>query len=125
MTKLVRIVPSSGSIYFTGDGFDVTGSLRLQTVGSTEDIQFIDGETNESILLIGKDSKRVGIGTVSASAKLEVSSPLDEDLLLIRNASASVKINNQGILELSAFLGESTPIEGGIYYSASNFFLGI
>jgi hypothetical protein len=33
MAKNVRIVPSSGSIYFTADGYDVTGSIRLQTVG--------------------------------------------------------------------------------------------
>jgi hypothetical protein len=77
MAKNVRIVPSSGSIYFTADGYDVTGSIRLQTVGSTEDVQFIDGNSNESIILIHKDSARVGIGTVSASAKLEVSSSTD------------------------------------------------
>ncbi len=43
MAKNVRIVPASGSIFFTGDGFDTTGSIKLQTVGCTENIQFIDG----------------------------------------------------------------------------------
>jgi hypothetical protein len=52
MAKNVRIVPASGSIFFTADGFDVTGSVRLQTVGSTEDVQFIDGKTNESIIWV-------------------------------------------------------------------------
>ena len=47
MAKNVRIVPASGSIFFTADNFDVTGSIRLQTVGSTEDVQFIDGKTND------------------------------------------------------------------------------
>ena len=69
MAKNIRIVPASGSIYFTADGYDVTGSIRLQTVGSTEDVQFIDGKNNESLILIHKDAARVGIGTVSASAK--------------------------------------------------------
>ena len=41
MAKNIRIVPASGSIFLTADGFDVTGSIRLQTVGSTEDVQFI------------------------------------------------------------------------------------
>ena len=83
MAKNVRIVPSSGSIFFTGDGFDTTGSIRLQTVGSTENVQFIDGTSNESIILIHKASKRVGIGLVSASAKLEVSSSNSEDVLKV------------------------------------------
>jgi hypothetical protein len=51
MAKSIRIVPSSGSIYLIGDGYDVTGSIRLQTVGSTEDVQFIDGNSNESLIL--------------------------------------------------------------------------
>jgi hypothetical protein len=48
MAKSVRIVPSSGSIYLIGEEYDVTGSIVLQTVDSTEDVQFINGETNES-----------------------------------------------------------------------------
>ena len=57
MAKNVRIVPASGSIYFIADGYDVTGSIKLQTVDSTENVQFIDGDTNESIILIHKDTK--------------------------------------------------------------------
>jgi hypothetical protein len=40
MAKNVRIVPASGSIYFTADGYDVTGSVVLRTVGDTEDVEF-------------------------------------------------------------------------------------
>ena len=124
MAKSIRIVPSSGSIYLIGDGYDVTGSIVLQTVDSTEDVQFINGETNESLILISKESGRVGIGTVSASAKLEVSSSLDEDLILIKNSSGSVKVNNEGVLVLSEYDGIPTPVSGGIYYSNSQFFVG-
>ena len=106
MAKNVRIVPASGSIFFTADGFDVTGSVRLQTVGSTEDVQFIDGKTNESIILIHKDAARVGIGLTSASA-------------------SSLKINKEGILEISEYSGVATPVDGGLIYSASQFFVGI
>ena len=124
MAKSVRIVPSSGSIYLIGEEYDVTGSIVLQTVDSTEDVQFINGETNESLLLISKESGRVGIGTISASAKLEVSSSIDEDLILIKNASGSIKVNQDGILVLSDYTETATPIEGALIYSASNLFIG-
>ena len=125
MAKNIRIVPASGSIYLTADGYDVTGSIRLQTVGSTEDVQFIDGENNESLILIHKDAARVGIGTVSASAKLEVSSSLSENIFLAGNASGSITVNNEGIIKISDFDGTPTITSGGLYYSSTNFFVGI
>ena len=125
MAKNIRIVPASGSIYLKADSFDITGSIRLQTVGSTEDVQFINGETNESIILIQKNTARVGIGTVSASAKLEISSSLSENVFLAGNASASITINNEGILKLSEYEGTPTLTSGGLYYSSSQFFVGI
>lgn len=125
MAKNIRIVPASGSIYLTADGYDITGSIRLQTVGSTEDVQFIDGENNESLILIHKDAARVGIGTVSASAKLEVSSSLSENIFLAGNASGSITVNKEGIIKISDFDGTPTITSGGLYYSSSNFFVGI
>ena len=125
MAKNVRIVPASGSIYFTADGYDVTGSLRLQTVGSTEDVQFIDGNTDESIILISKDAARVGIGITSASAKLEVSSSVDEDPFIVSTPSSSLKINKEGILQISQYVGDATAVNGGLIYSASQFFVGL
>ena len=125
MAKNIRIVPASGSIYFTADGYDVTGSIRLQTVGSTEDVQFIDGKNNESLILIHKDAARVGIGTVSASAKLEISSSLSENIFLAGNASGSITVNKEGIIKISNFDGTPTITSGGLYYSSSNFFVGI
>ena len=125
MAKNIRIVPASGSIYFTADGYDVTGSIRLQTVVSTEDVQFIDGKNNESLILIHKDAARVGIGTVSASAKLEISSSLSENIFLAGNASGSITVNKEGIIKISDFDGTPTITSGGLYYSSSNFFVGI
>lgn len=124
MAKNVRIVPASGSIFFTADGFDVTGSVRLQTVGSTEDVQFIDGKTNESIILIHKDAARVGIGLTSASAKLEVSSSTSEDPLRVGTPSGDIKVNNEGVFQMSEYQGTATPISGGLIYSASSLFIG-
>ena len=124
MAKNIRIVPASGSIYFTADGYDVTGSIRLQTVGSTEDVQFIDGKNNESLILIHKDAARVGIGTVSASAKLEISSSLSENIFLAGNPRGSITVNKEGIIKISDFDGTPTITSGGLYYSSSNFFVG-
>ena len=124
MAKNVRIVPASGSIFFTGDGFDTTGSIKLQTVGSTENVQFIDGASNESIILIHKESKRIGIGLTSASAKLEVSSSNSEDVLKVGTPDGDLKVNNKGILQLSEYQGNATAVEGGILYSGSNLFIG-
>ena len=124
MAKNVRIVPSSGSIFFTADGYDVTGSVKLQTVGSTEDVQFIDGKTNESIILIHKDSARVGIGTVSASAKLEVSSSTTQDALQVGTPSGNIKVTGDGILQLSEYQGSVNAIDGGLIFSTSQLFIG-
>jgi len=124
MAKNVRIVPASGSIYFTGDGYDITGSVVLKTLGNTEDLAFAVADSNEPILLISKESGRVAIGISSASAKLEVSSDIDEDLLIIKNASGGIKVNNEGVLVLSNYDGEPTPVSGGLYYSNSQFFVG-
>lgn len=124
MAKNVRIVPASGSIYFTADGYDVTGSIVLRTVGNTEDVGFAVTGSEDTILLISKDSGRVGVGTVSASAKLEVSSSLDEDLFLVKNASGSIKVNQEGVLVLSPYQGDATAVSGALIYSASSLFVG-
>ena len=124
MAKNVRIVPASGSIYFTGDGYDITGSVVLRTVNNTEDVEFAVTGSEDTILLISKESGRVGVGTVSASAKLEVSSSLDEDLLLVKNASGSIKVNNEGLLVLSPYQGDATAVSGALIYSASSLFVG-
>lgn len=124
MAKNVRIVPSSGSIYFTADGYDVTGSIVLGTVGDTEDVGFAVTGSEDVILLISKDSGRVSVGSVSASAKLEVTSNLDEDLLLVKNPSGSIKVNQEGVLVLSPYEGTANAVSGALIFSASNLFIG-
>lgn len=124
MAKNVRIVPASGSIYLTADGYDVTGSIILGTVGDTEDVGFAVNGSEDVLLLISKDSGRVSVGSVSASAKLEVSSSVDEDLLLIRNTSGSIKVNQEGVLVLSPYEGTANAVSGALIFSASNLFIG-
>lgn len=82
--------------------------------------QTLNGEANLRFdgtgLIIG--------GTGNAQAKLQVTG--SGDLILIQNPSGSgIKVNNQGILQLLSYNGTPDAIEGGIYYSGSNFFVGI
>lgn len=125
MAKNVRIVPASGSIYFTADGYDVTGSIRLQLVDNTENLQLVDGNSNESILIIHKDAQRVAIGLTSGSAKLEVSSSVNEDPFRVSTPSGSLKVTNNGILQLTEYQGTVTPVSGGLIFSSSQLFVGL
>ena len=75
--------------------------------------------------MIHKDAARVGIGLTSASAKLEISSSVNETPFIVSTPSSSLKINKEGILEISEYNGIATPIDGGLIYSASQFFVGI
>ena len=131
MAKNIRIVPSSGSLYFIGDGFDITGSIRFELVGSSEDLQFSSTEGGDSILLINKDKGRIGIGSnVSASANLTVSGSTSNDVLFVQNESASFSFSKEGVLVLPNFTSKTeanyTPanIEGGMWFSGSQFFVG-
>lgn len=88
----------------------------LTTMGTNE----LNGEANlrfdGSGLMIG--------GTGNATAKLQITG--SGDLVLIQNEDSSgIKVNNQGILQLLAYDGTPTAIEGGMYYSGSAFFVGI
>jgi formylmethanofuran:tetrahydromethanopterin formyltransferase len=67
----------------------------------------------------------LGIGLTSASAKLEVSSSVNETPFIVSTPSSSLKINKEGILEISEYSGVATPVDGGLIYSASQFFVGI
>ena len=99
--------------------------LMLMIKTHRSKVQFIDCKNNESLILIHKDAARVGIGTVSASAKLEISSSLSENIFLAGNASGSITVNKEGIIKISDFDGTPTITSGGLYYSSSNFFVGI
>jgi hypothetical protein len=88
----------------------------LTTMGTNQ----LNGEANlrfdGSGLMIG--------GTGNAIAKLQITG--SGDLVLIQNENLSgIKINNQGILQLLAYEGTPTAVEGGMYYSGSAFFVGI
>jgi|TARA_B100002019_G_scaffold282473_1_gene287755 hypothetical protein len=131
MAKNVRIVPSSGSLYFIGDGFDITGSVRFELVGSSEDIKVSSTENGDSILLINKEKGRIGIGAkVSASANLTVSGSTNNDVLFVQNESSSFSFSKEGVIVLPDFSSKTSAnyspadVEGGMWFSGSQFFVG-
>jgi hypothetical protein len=131
MAKNIRIVPSSGSLYFVGDSFDITGSIRFELIGSSEDVKITSTEGGDSILLINKEEGRIGIGpNVSASANLTISGSTNNDVLFVQNESASFSFSKEGVLVLPNFSNKTdvnyTPAEivGGMWFSGSQFFVG-
>jgi hypothetical protein len=131
MAKNIRIVPSSGSLYFIKDGADITGSIRFELIGSGEDVQITSEEGGDSILLINKETGRVGIGpNVSSSANLTISGSTNNDVLFVQNESASFSFSKEGVLVLPNFSTKTETdykplnIEGGMWFSGSQFFVG-
>tara|TARA_R110000782_G_scaffold13460_3_gene39662 strand:+ start:1352 stop:2356 length:1005 start_codon:yes stop_codon:yes gene_type:complete len=63
-------------------------------------------------------------GTGPAQSKLQITG--SGELLLIKNdTNSGISINTQGILQLLPYDGEPTVVVGGVYYSGSNFFIGL
>ena len=105
-----------GDIVITNN--DVSGRL-LTTSGLSNTV---DGNT-DLIFVNGK----LGIGITSEpEARLEISG-VSEDLILIKNQDGNgIKFTAEGYLQLLPFNGETPiPVEGGIIYSGSSFFIGI
>lgn len=80
----------------------------------------LNGESNLKFdgrsLIIGPSGSSTALLTITGSG----------DLILIKNISGSgIKINDQGIPQLLEYNGTPNAIGGGLYYSGSNFFIGI
>jgi hypothetical protein len=106
-----------------GDGVTITNndaSGRILTTSGENNV--INGNTD--IIFVGG---KLGIGTNGATpqAILEVNG-VSTDLILIKNEDGNgVKFTSEGILQLLPYSGTSTPIEGGIMFSGSEFFYGV
>jgi hypothetical protein len=103
----------------SGGTSNITNNVNNYLITATG-TNTLNGEANlrfdGSGLMIG--------GTGSAQAKLQITG--SGDLILIKNLSGSgIKVNDQGVLQLLSYNGEPTAIGGGMYYSGSNFFIGI
>ena len=106
-----------------GDGVTITNNDVVGRVLTTSgENNVINGNTD--IIFVGG---KLGIGTNGATpqAILEVNG-VSTDLILIKNEDGNgVKFTSEGILQLLPYSVTSTPIEGGIMFSGSEFFYGV
>ena len=117
---------SSGDLYWTDY---ITGSGSPLVIDNNVNDYLITA-TGITDNLNGESALRFdGVGLIigntgSAEAKLHISG--SGSLLLIRNNLGSgINVNEEGILVLTSQPSTPTPIGGGIYYSGSEFYLGI
>lgn len=104
---------STGSI-------DITNNVNNYILTSTG-TNTINGEASLQF-----DGTNLGIGGPSAGARFEINDNSGADLMLINNNNgAGIKVDNTGIFQLLEFNSLPSPVEGGIVYSSSNFYVGL
>lgn len=104
---------STGSI-------DITNNVNNYILTSTG-TNTINGEASLQF-----DGTNLGIGGPSSGARFEINDDSGADLMLItKNNGAGIKVDNSGVLQLLEFSSLPSPVEGGIVYSSSNFYIGL
>ena len=91
--------------------------------GSTTQIQFNDGGS------FGGDPRFIfqkTTGLTQLSGSLQITGSSTSDIFIIKSASIDAfKVNTQGVLVLGEMASTPTAVEGGVYYSASQFYVGV
>jgi hypothetical protein len=91
--------------------------------GSDTEIQFNSGGT------ILEGSPRFtfdSTGLTKLSGSFQITSSTANDIFLVKSGSIEVaKVNNDGVFVLGEMVETPTAVEGGMYYSASNFYVGV
>ena len=105
-----------------GGGITINNNVNNYLLSATGNPNVINGEVNLQF-----DGTSLGIGGASTGPRLEIiDNNTGEDLLLIKNAnSKGVRVTSGGILQLIEFSTLPTPVDGGIAYSSSNFYVGL
>ena len=106
-----------------GSTFDLTVAGGSTPGGSDTQIQFNDGGSalGGSPRLTFNNS-----GLTRLSGSFQITGSTAADIFLIKSGSIEVaKINNDGVFVLGELDPEPTAVEGGMFYSASNFYVGI
>ena len=94
------------------------------TPGSpSNSIQFNDGGS------FGGDPRFIfekTTGLTQLSGSLQITGSSTSDIFIIKSASIdALKVNTQGVLVLGEMTSTPSAVAGGIYYSSSNFYMGI
>ena len=100
----------SGTLYF--------GSTNLETGGSGLS-NVVEDTTPQLGGNLDLNSRTInGSGNINYSGSIEVNtSNATDDFFLIKSGSlSSLKVNNEGVLQLGAFSFTPTAVKGGLYY---------
>jgi hypothetical protein len=116
LASSINVLAESGS----GGSITIDNNVNDYLITATGTANTLNGESS-----LRYDGTGLIIGaTGSAQALLQISG--SSDLLLIKNGSNNgIKVNNQGVLQFLSQSSTPTAIGGGIYYSGSNFFVGV
>lgn len=109
----------SSSFTFPGSGGGGGGTPG----GSTTQVQFNDGGS------FGGDPRFVfqkTTGLTQLSGSFQITGSSTSDIFIIKSASIdTLKVNTQGVLVLGEMASTPSAVAGGIYYSSSNFYMGV
>jgi len=100
----------SGTLFF--------GSTNLETGGSGLS-NVVEDDTPQLGGNLDLNSNTInGTGNTDVSGSLKINAPnATEDFFLLKSGSLnSLKVNNQGVLQLGAFSFTPTAVKGGMYY---------
>lgn len=104
-----------------GVGLQVIDSVSGYLLTATEDPNTIQGQSELMFV-----NNNLGIGESNPQARLEIYELGSKDLLLIKNnEDKGIKINNEGVFQLTEFETLPNVVEGGITYSENAFWVGI
>tara|TARA_Y100000389_G_C17321540_1_gene443338 strand:- start:143 stop:688 length:546 start_codon:yes stop_codon:yes gene_type:complete len=77
--------------------------------------------TNWGKIVTSDDNDNVSFNTITSSKVLVNAPNSTDDFFLLKSGSLdSLKVNNEGVLQLGGFTFEPTPIKGGLYYNDSD-----
>lgn len=106
-----------------GTTFDLTVAGGATPGGSDTEIQFNDGGS-----ALGGSPRFTfnDAGLTKLSGSFQITGSTSSDIFLIKSGSIEVaKVNNDGVFVLGEMENEPTAVEGGMFYSGSNFYVGI
>ena len=105
-----------------GTTFDLTVAGGSSPGGNDSEIQFNSGGT-----ALGGSPRFTfdSTGLTRLSGSFQITSSTANDIFLVKSGSIEVaKVNNDGVFVLGEMAETPTAVEGGMYYSASNFYVG-
>ena len=119
-------VSASGHISastFVGDGSKLTGlsSAAISTYNTSGDNRIVTSVNSstvqgESNLTFDGTSLNVNGEITSSKVLVNAPNPTDDFFLLKSGSLNSLKVNNEGVLQLGAFSFTPTAVKGGLYY---------